>query len=222
MTVQATTGQALRLQQQIAKSGEPETEDEARGRSIIDPAVNSGLMGHSFTGHMPGATSINASIEEVRRITDAVKGGDLSDLEGMLIGQAVALQTMATNFAARAQIQTGQRNLEAFFGMALKAQSQSRATIQALVELKFPRQVVYSKNANINNGQQQINNGTPLPAQAQAEAGETTQSKILENSDGEWMDTRAPGTAVPAYPHLAAMGESHRAKNPRRKGQGVA
>ncbi|QNK67697.1 hypothetical protein [Variovorax sp. PAMC26660] len=60
------------------------------------------------------------------------------------------------------------------------------------------------------------------PRQAQAETGDTAQNKILESSNGEWMDTRAPGTAVPAYPHLATVGESHRTKNTRRKSQGVA
>lgn len=218
MTTPAPKGQALRLVQQENKDGTPETEDESRGRSIIDPAINSGLMGNSYTGHMPGGTSINASIEEVRRITNAVKAGDMSDLEGMLVGQAIALQTMATNFATRAQLQTGQRNLEAFFGLALKAQAQSRATVQALVELKFPRQVVYSKNANINNGQQQVNNGVPAP---RTETEETPQNKILENGNGKWLDTRAPGTAIPTHPHLATVGQGHRTDKPRRKSQGV-
>lgn len=216
------TGHTLQLTQRERKDGTKEDEAEVVGRSLADPAISAGLMAMTYGSHIGGGGSINANIAEVRRITEAVKAGDLSDLEGMLVGQAIALQTMAANFAHRAQLQTSQRNLEAFYGMALKTQAQSRATIQALVELKFPRQVVYSKNANINNGQQQINNGAPLPAQAQAGAGETTQSKILENSNGEWMDTRAPGAAVPAYPHLAAMGEDHRAKNPRRKSQGVA
>lgn len=217
MTAPTTKGQALKLKQQSNKDGTAETEAEACGRSIIDPAISSGLMGNSYSGHMPGSVCINSSIEEVRRITDAVKAGDLSDLEGMLVGQAIALQTMAANFAGRAQLQTGQRNLEAFFGLALKAQAQSRATVQALVELKFPRQVVFSKNANINNGQQQINNGVP----AQADQTESTQIKKLESDDGQWMDTRAPATAVPTYPHLATVGQSHRAEKPRRKSQGV-
>lgn len=224
MTVPATAGQALQLVQQVTKDGKPETPAEACGRSVIDPAISAGLMSHRYTNHMPSDVSLNASIDEVRRITEAVKGGDLSDLEGMLVAQAIALQTMSANFASRANQQASQRNLEAFYGMALKTQAQSRATIQALVELKFPRQVVYSKNANINNGQQQINNGAPLPdtARAQADKAKTPQSKILENGDDEWMDTRAPRTAVPAYPHLATVGESHRTKNTRRKSQGVA
>lgn len=79
--------------------------------------------------------------------------GDLSDIEGMLVAQAVALQTISANFLNRAQMQPAQRNLEAFFGLGLKAQSQSRATIQALIELKFPRQTVFGKNVgNVNNG----------------------------------------------------------------------
>ncbi|MDP9892597.1 hypothetical protein J2W32_000959 [Variovorax boronicumulans] len=212
-------GQVLQLTQQLNKDGNPESAAEASGRAVIDPAVSAGLMSHRYTSHMPNEeVSINAGIDEVRRITNAVKAGDLSDLEGMLVAQAIALQTMAANFANRAHQQTGQRNLEAFYGLALKTQAQSRATIQALVELKFPRQVVFSKNANINNGQQQINNGVP----SQAEQTESTQNKILESSNGQWLDTRAPGTAVPTHPHLASVGQGNRAEKPRRKSQGVA
>jgi hypothetical protein len=43
--------------------------------------------------------------------------------------------------------------------LALKAQAQSRATIQALIELKYPKQTNFVKQANIANGHQQINNG---------------------------------------------------------------
>jgi PDZ domain-containing secreted protein len=44
--------------------------------------------------------------------------------------------------------------------MALKAQSQSRATIQALTELKYPKQATFVKQANIAGGNQQVNNIT--------------------------------------------------------------
>lgn len=213
-------GQVLQLTQQLNKDGNPESAAEASGRAVIDPAVSAGLMSHRYTSHMPNEeVSINAGIDEVRRITNAVKAGDLSDLEGMLVAQAIALQTMAANFANRAHQQTGQRNLEAFYGLALKTQAQSRATIQALVELKFPRQVVFSKNANINNGQQQINNGVSAP---RTETNDSAQSKILENGNGKWLDARTPGTAIPTHPHLATVGQGHRAEKPRRKSQGVS
>lgn len=231
MTVKRQTGQevaqkpaggALQLMQGCTADGSKETEAQVVGRSIVDPAISSALMANTFQSHIAGGGDVNANIAEVRRITEAVKRGDLSDLEGMLVGQAIALQTIAANYAHRAQLQTGQRNLEAFMGMALKAQAQSRATVQALVELKFPRQVVYSKNANINNGQQQINNGVPASVQAQAKETESAQIKKLESSNVEWLDTRAPGTAIPTHPHLATVGQGHRAKKPRGKSQGVA
>ncbi|WP_341887060.1 hypothetical protein [Variovorax sp. YR752] len=218
MTASATQGHALQLVQKAHADGTKETEAEVVGRSLADSAVSAGLMAMAYSAHIGGGSSVNANIAEVRRITAAVKDGDLSDLEGMLVGQAVALQTMAANFAHRAQIQDKQRNLEAFYSLALKTQAQSRATIQALVELKFPRQVVFSKNANINNGQQQINNGVP----SQAEQTESTQNKILESSNGQWLDTGAPGTAIPTHPHLATVGQGHRADKPRRKSKGVA
>ena len=44
--------------------------------------------------------------------------------------------------------------------MALKAQAQIRATNSALVDLKYPRQATFVKQANIAHGPQQVNNGT--------------------------------------------------------------
>ncbi len=206
---------ALQLVQGVTADGSKETEAQVVGRSIVDPAISSALMANSFQSHILGGGDVNANIAEVRRITEAVKRGDLSDLEGMLVGQAIALQTIAANYANRAQQQAGQRNLEAFMGMALKAQAQSRATVQALVDLKFPRQVVFAKNvSNVNNGQQQINN------QARAEETESARNKVFEGNDGQWMDPRTPSTAGNAYPQLAAVGEVHRSQNsgrPRRR-----
>ncbi|MDR6536973.1 hypothetical protein J2739_002746 [Variovorax soli] len=210
----------LQLTQRVKADGEKETESEVVGRSIVDPSINAGLMQERFTNHIGQGSGLMATIQEVQRITNAVKAGDMSDLEAMLVGQAIALQTISSNLAARAQEQSAQRNLEAFLGLALKAQAQSRSTIQALVELKYPRQVVYAKNVgNVNNGQQQINTGLAL---AQAGKTEPPQNKLLESSNGEWMDTRTAGKAGRVDPVLAAVGQVNRAAKRRRKGQGVA
>lgn len=211
--------QALRLRQQENDDGALETEGETLGRSIVDPAVSAGLAMQSYRSHIPGSGDVNASIGEVRRITAAVKAGDLSDVEGMLVAQAVALQTISANFFNRAQMQTGQRNLEAFFGLGLKAQSQSRATIQALIELKFPRQTVFAKNVgNVNNGQQQYN----APGVPHAGKDDSAQIKQIGGIDGEWMDTRAPSAPVSTHPHLAAVGAVDRPTKRSRKGARVA
>ena len=203
---------ALRLKQFRKENGEHETEAEVIGRSAADSAVCSGVLIKSFGGYIPGDADVSASVDEVRRITKAVKGGDLSDLEAMLVSQAMALQSMATSLAMRAQRQGAQRNFESMLNLSFKAQSQSRATVQALVELKYPRQVVFAKNvANVNNGQQQINNGT------HATNDESAQIKQLGVSDGEWLDTGTTGAAGRTDPHLAPVGQINGTTQPRRK-----
>ena len=88
----------------------------------------------------------------------------------------------------------------------MKAQSQSRATISALVDLKYPRQATFVKQANIAKGPQQVNNGEAAGAnpeqyaQARTQAKEITpeQNKLLEANHGQpdkRMDTRAAQTA---------------------------
>ncbi|VTU36857.1 hypothetical protein H6CHR_04812 [Variovorax sp. PBL-H6] len=189
------------------------------GRIASDPAVNAGSVMQSFGNHLGEDVSLMSMIEAIQGATKRVKDGDLSDLEGMLVSQATALQTIFTNLARRAQAQQYQRNLEAFLGLALKAQAQSRATITALVDLKYPRQVAFVKQANISNGPQQVNNRgfeTNTRAGAHAAESQIPQIKELEAGDDQWLDTRATGSAVGASPHLEAMGKSHRPKNARR------
>lgn len=195
-----------------------EHESEALGRSSVGAAFNAAASMQSFQGHMGGTPSLMATIGEVQRITDAIKGGDLSGLEAMLVGQAISLQTIYTSLARRAQAQSSQRNLEAFLGLAFKAQAQSRATIQAVADLKFPRQVAFVKQANISAGNQQVNNGVCSPAGNLP----SQQNKILEATDGKWVDGGAPRAAIGTDPQLEAVGAVDRPKDRTRKSRRVA
>lgn len=201
------------------KVGNGKTEADVLGEMVVDPSINAASTIQAYQGAFLGTDlSMMSTIGEIRGITERIKGGDLSDLEGMLVSQALSLQTMFTSLSRRAQEQSQQRHFEGCLGLALKAQAQSRSTIQALIELKFPRQVAFVKQTNIANGHQQVNNGVPAPAQEI----ETPQSKILEPSNGEWMDTRAPCAAGRIDPHVETVGQGHRAENPARKGRRVA
>lgn len=148
---------------------------EARGAQMaLQPSVNSAAVIQAYTGAMFGKEpDINVLIDGLRDSFKTVKDGDLSSLEAMLVGQATALQSLFTSLARRAQSQQSQRHLEAFLGLALKAQAQSRATIQAVVELKYPRQVAFVKQANISHGPQQINNGPADASDARTHAKES-------------------------------------------------
>lgn len=195
-----------------------ESEAETLGRTLCDPLANTATVAHAYGGELFQGADINASIAAVTEITARVKGGDLGDLEAMLIAQATALQTMFVHLANRAQRQQLQRNMTDFLNMALKAQAQSRATISALVDLKFPRQVSYVKQANINNGgQQQVNNGAASPCAGGPDAA-APQTRILRNDDGQWLDTGAACAPGRADQELAAVGADDRPKDGRRKG----
>ncbi|MES2979814.1 MAG: hypothetical protein V4731_15440 [Pseudomonadota bacterium] len=154
----AITKSAKRTAKPKAKPSETSPAD--RARMALLPSVNGAAVIGAYQANVMGkdAADMTVLVEELRKTLDEVKDGDLHRLEAMLISQATALQTIFTSLARRAQVQEYQKNLESFLGLALKAQAQSRATISALVDLKYPRQATFVKQANIAHGPQQVNN----------------------------------------------------------------
>lgn len=210
----------------VARTPE-QTLEQALSRTAIRPSINGASVIKAYQGNLLGK-DVDLS-ELVAGLSDSCKrvnGGDLSTLEAMLVSQATALQTIFTSLARRAQSQEYQKNLEAFLGLALKAQAQSRATISALVDLKYPRQATFVKQANIANGPQQVNNGGAagaVPAQyaqahTHAEKSAPEQNKLLEADYGQpggRMDTRAAQKAERSNQAVETVEPVHRAKKPR-------
>lgn len=166
------------------------------------------------------AHQLNALVSELSDQVRAVNSGDLRRAEGMLIAQAHTLDELFNNLARRSH-----RNMvggfphaaETYLRLALKAQTQCRATIETLAAVKNPP--VFARQANINNGgQQQINNGVPAGANAKP----IPETKKLESIDGEWLDTRTRGATVGADPHLATVGKDKGTRHARRKSKGLA
>ena len=188
----------------------PALTPDDKARLALLPSVNGVSVIKAYQGNVMGKdVDINLMVNHLCTTFTEVKGGDLHTLEAMLISQATALQTIFSGLALRAQDQTSQRNLEAFLGLALKAQAQSRATITALVDLKYPRQATFVKQANIANGPQQVINagaaGELKEQYAHAMASETEQNKLLEADHGNFLDTRAQGTASRVNPLMATV-----------------
>jgi hypothetical protein len=143
------------------------------------------LFGEQDLGEL--IDSLSASIEDVNK-------GDLKRCEGMLTGQAYALQSIFMNLSRRAIRQQCLNQFEAYLKLALKAQSQCRATLEALAAIKNPP-IILAKQANIANGHQQVNNG--IPGQApHAEEIKNQPNELLEQTHGERLDTRATGEAI--------------------------
>lgn len=154
-----------------------------------------------------GEQDVQALMEQLRTKFDDVKNGDLQYCEAMLVGQAHALQAIFMNLARRAVTQEYLKQWEAYLRMALKAQNQSRMTLETLAALKNPP-VVFARQANINqgSGNQQVNNGTLAPA---SHAGKTInqQNELLEVQHGsKALDTRTTGAAIGKDNAMATVG----------------
>ena len=204
-----------------------QTSEQALARSALRPSINGASVMKVYQGNIVGK---DADLSElVQGLTDSCKrvnDGDLSTLEAMLVSQATALQTIFTSLARRAKSQEYQKNLEAFLGLALKAQAQSRATISAVVDLKYPRQATFVKQANIAHGPQQVNNGGAAgadpaqftQAQAHGEKSAPEQNKLLEadyGQPGQRMDARAAQAAERSNQAVETVEQVHRTEKPR-------
>ena len=140
----------------------------------------------------------------------------------MLVSQAKSLQVMFVSLARRANNQEYLKQYGTYMNLALKAQSQSRATIQALVELKYPKQVIVTKQANINNGNQQVNNGVVESARAEENQSEPNKLMDIEHEATQnhaqkqnikRLDSRTTSTPIPSHSSVEAVATVHRGKN---------
>lgn len=166
------------------------------------------------------AISVGNASDALEAAIEKVHDGDLTELEGMLAAQALALQSIFADLAVKASGHNNLASKATILGLALKAQSQSRSTILAIADLKFPRTTAFVKQTNIANGNQQVNNGIPVvPAHAH-ESNSTAPNKVLagvSDHGSTALDGRATLAAIPGDRELAPLGASNGTNN--RKGQ---
>ncbi len=184
-----------------------ETPDRAIARQLLAPSVQAASTIHTLE---KTDYDILGFIDELRGQVAAVHSGDMKRSEAMLITQAHTLNELFNNLTRRAAGNMGEyiNAAETYFRLALKAQSQCRATLETLSTVKNPP-VIYARQANVTTGPQQVNNGIP----SHTRENKIEQNKLLEEKDGEWLDTRATGTTSGLNPGMATVGQINRAKN---------
>ena len=148
-------------------------------------------------------------IEVLRNQSMAANNNDLSQAEGMLTNQAVSLQGLFVRMIEKAFQQNHPPHFEVLMKLALKAQSQSRATIETLSAIKNPP-TVFAQQANIAHGHQQVNNDN-LSA-SHARENQKQQNELLRDSN-EAVDSRRATTAIATNQELATLGAINRCNN---------
>jgi hypothetical protein len=154
--------------------------------------------------------ALTVALAEQCRMTS---NGDMRRAEAMLISQAHALNALFCTLTHRAAQNMGEylNAADTYMRLALRAQSQCRATLETLATIKNPP-VLIAKQANIAHGPQQVNNGPPAPEPSRAGESQNEPNRLLEQQHGERLDTLPTQAAGGTDPAMAALGQVHRAE----------
>lgn len=180
---------------------------ELASKLALRPSVNGAAVVEAYSKGAFGEADINVLIEGMHDQITKVENGDLQCCEAMLVGQANALQSIFVSLARRATNQEYVKHYETYLRLAMKAQNQSRMTLETLATIKNPP-MVFAKQANINqgSGNQQVNNGTTTPA-TRTEKIVIEQNELLEvQHGGETVDASATSATVRKNQTVEAVG----------------
>jgi hypothetical protein len=127
-----------------------------------------------------GKIELGTIIDKLEGEVDKIKKGSLESIEKLLITQAFTLDTMFNSLAFKATGNEWIQKYDPLMRLALKAQSQCRATLETLANIKNPPQVAFVKQANIGHNQQ-VNNNALHCADSRTEETKNQQTQLLEN-----------------------------------------
>ena len=171
--------------------------DEAVAKKLTRPEVQASLT----IQKLHPINDVNALTTILGQQTADVIDGSMVRPESMLLAQAHTLDALFNSLVMKGLDQSHMPHYEAFMKLAFKAQSQCRSTLQSLSDIKNPS-VVYAKQANINNGNQQINNGVTAP---RTQENKNYSNELLTELPNEALDNRRTGETIGAYSELEAL-----------------
>jgi hypothetical protein len=191
-----------------------ESEEYTLAKAAASPYIGATFTVASYGHANMGEISVTDLVRVLKEQAESISDGDLSNVEAMLGSQAIALNVVFAEMARRAALNMGEYlgAAETYLKLALRAQSQCRATLETLVTIKNPP-VVFAKQANIAHGLQQVNNHAATPL-ARAERTKKGQNELLEHEHGEWLDRGTTATANGSDSTLEAVGAVYGATQP--------
>lgn len=185
-----------------------ETQAQALARTVTNPESLSASV--LTICQNIDQTQVNEMVDELKQQSAAIHNNDMSRAESMLIAQAHTLDGLFAKLASHALTSNDLGKFERYMKLALKAQSQSRATLQTLGDVKAPKQIAFVKQANIGN-QVQVNNNSTATARARTRKKQKEPNELLEAHHGERLDTRAASSTGRVNQTVATMEKEHRA-----------
>lgn len=138
-----------------------ETGAQAMARKLLQPTLKNAAAASAFTGKMMGSDlelpGIGDYADHVLSVTRKAADGDLAIASKILAAQAITLDSMFAELARRAANNMGEyiNAAERYGRLALKAQSNCRATLEALAKLHQPREQTV-RHVHVNEGGQAV------------------------------------------------------------------
>jgi len=189
-----------------------ESEADALARNVLLPMVQAAPTLRAF-GEPFGQLDLLGLIRELHEQTKAVLEGDLSTGESMLAVQAHTLDSIFNNLAFKAIKSDYIESADVLLKLALRAQSQCRATWETLSTIKNPPVARYVAQANVAHNQQVINNQPPTTEAPRARKNPIPPNELLEKKDGERLDSGTKSEAGSVDTAMATLEEVERTKN---------
>lgn len=195
----------------VADAKPNEEQAVSLARAVLRPSVQGAMTIREYSKKYRDL-DLTGLVGELSDQAKAVNDGNLKRAEGMLMVQAHTLDAIFNNLAERAINAEYMDNLDRYLRLALKAQSQCRATLETLAALKNPASVAFVRQANIANGPQQVNNGVTANA-SRAWISENQPNKVLEHQHGERLDIGTTGATGGTDSPLETVGTVVRPEN---------
>ena len=177
---------------------------------MVEGLAMNALVGLAFSTTL-GTLDLTECFAQMLGRAKEVSNGSTQSQEAILAGQIISLNAIYTDLALMAR--NNRSNcvvFERLMRLALKAQSNCRATAEALAAIQNPP-TVFAQHANIANGPQQINNGFPSAnCSARAKNSDSLPNELLE-AHGERLDPRTQSTTSNRDQELATVGTIDRA-----------
>lgn len=169
-----------------------EIDEETIARMAIHPSLLGAQVIQSYSSTAFGGLELDACVGALKEQINDLRTGTLDRIEDMLMTQAFTLDAIFNALAIQANTAEFLPAFESNLRLALKAQSQSRATLQTLAAIKNPRTLAFIQHQNIGLNQQINNVSTDsLPAQQMnphINEMENRLNELLEKNDGQRLD----------------------------------
>lgn len=197
----------------VIEQTKEETGAQALARKLLQPSFKNAVAASAFTDKALGNEIEKPGLADyatyVQTMTGKAANGDLEMASRILSAQAIALDSMFAELARRAALNMGDyiNAAERYGRLALKAQSNCRATLEALAKLHQPREQTV-RHVHVSEGGQAVIADEFHHHAGGAENGKSVNQSLANGSAGAIAALPGPDASGNGVPIPGSEGEA--------------